>query len=144
MTLHKVLVGALLLVFGCLCTAQKVEIKTVPIKHVDPSSGEKMYVTYCAVCHGTDGKGVGPATPALKTPPSDLTTLAKRNGGKYPALQVVQTIKGDVALPAHGDKNMPVWGRAFRSLHAGADPSVEPDVQMRITNLTNYIESLQR
>jgi mono/diheme cytochrome c family protein len=144
MTLHKVLVGALLLVFGCLCTAQKAEIKTVPIKHVDPSSGEKMYVTYCAVCHGTDGKGVGPATPALKTPPSDLTTLAKRNGGKYPALQVVQTIKGDVALPAHGDKNMPVWGRVFRSLHAGADPSVEPDVQMRITNLTNYIESLQR
>src|SRR5450759_2389915 len=55
MTLHKVLVGALLLVFGCLCTAQKAEIKTVPIKHVDPSSGEKMYVTYCAVCHGTDG-----------------------------------------------------------------------------------------
>jgi len=118
MTLHKVLVGSVL--FGCLCFAQQVEIKTVPIKDADMSSGEKMYVTYCAVCHGTDGKGGGPAATAMKTMPADLTSLAKRNDGKFPASHVYYTIVGDTAMPvAHGTKDMPVWGNLFVSLCGG-------------------------
>jgi mono/diheme cytochrome c family protein len=120
---------------------KQVEIKKVPITHTDPTSGQEMYTAYCAVCHGTDGKGVGPATPALKTAPPDLTTLTKRNNGKYPALHVAQIIKGDIASPAHGDKDMPVWGRAFRSLQSGT--TFEADVQRRISSLNGYIESLQ-
>jgi hypothetical protein len=37
------------------------------------ASGQEMYTNYCAVCHGTDGKGGGPAS-ALKAP-ADPTTL---------------------------------------------------------------------
>src|SRR5713101_3052138 len=54
---------------------------------------------YCAVCHGTDGKGGGPAATALKVPPTDLTLLSKNNGGKYPALKVTGAIHGDSAFP---------------------------------------------
>jgi mono/diheme cytochrome c family protein len=48
------------------------------------ASGKKTYTEYCASCHGEDGKGMGPAASALKAPPSDLTTLAKRHAGKFP------------------------------------------------------------
>jgi mono/diheme cytochrome c family protein len=40
-----------------------------------------MFRSYCAVCHGLDAKGSGPAAPALKMEPADLTTLAKENQG---------------------------------------------------------------
>ncbi|MGO9124712.1 MAG: c-type cytochrome [Terriglobales bacterium] len=140
---HKVVVGSLLLFFGCLCTAQ-VGIKTVPIKNVDPSSGEKMYVTYCGACHGTDGKGTGPAATAMKALPTDLTTLAKRNNGKFPALHVQQTIRGDTAMPAaHGTKDMPVWGNLFSSLTRG-DTITQAEVEQRVVNLTTYVQLLQQ
>jgi mono/diheme cytochrome c family protein len=142
----------LLLVFTammiCICTVAAQDqpqaqsdkvIKHVPIKSTSPTSGKDMYTAYCAVCHGTDGKGGGPAASALKTPPTDLTLLSKNNGGKYPALKVSSAIRGEGALPAHGSKDMPVWGSLFWSMSAGH----EGEVQQRVANLTNYIESLQ-
>ena len=98
-----------------------------------------MYTSYCAVCHGTDGKGGGPAASALKVAPADLTMLSKSNGGKYPALKVTSAIRGESNLPAHGSKEMPVWGSLFRDMSDGH----EGEVQQRVANLTEYIESLQ-
>jgi mono/diheme cytochrome c family protein len=117
---------------------QKV-IKPVPVTATSPSSGEEMYKTYCAVCHGPDGKGKGPAADALKVPPTDLTTLSKNNGGKYPALKVAAAIRGEGNLPAHGTKEMPVWGQLFWTMSHGH----ESEVQQRVSNLSKYIEGLQ-
>jgi mono/diheme cytochrome c family protein len=64
------------------------EIKHVPATYTSPSSGKEMYNAYCASCHGADGKGDGPAAPALKAPPTNLTTLAAKNGGAFPAAHV--------------------------------------------------------
>ena len=47
--------------------------------------------------------------------------------------------RGDVNMSAYGDKDMPVWGPVFLAM-SDAHPS---EVQMRMTNLTKYIESLQ-
>jgi mono/diheme cytochrome c family protein len=113
-------------------------IKHVPVKSTSPVSGKDMYKAYCAVCHGTDGKGGGPAASALKIPPADLTLLSKNNGGKYPSLKVSATIRGESALPAHGSKDMPVWGALFWSMSGGH----EGEVQQRTANLSRYIESL--
>lgn len=55
-------------------------IKHVPVKQTNASSGHEMFNSYCAVCHGTDGKGAGPASSALKVPPTDLTQLSAKNG----------------------------------------------------------------
>jgi mono/diheme cytochrome c family protein len=114
-------------------------IKHVPITSTSPVSGKDMFTAYCAVCHGPDGKGAGPAASALKTPPTDLTVLSKNNGGKYPALKVSSTIRGEGGFPAHGNKEMPVWGALFWNLSGGH----ESEVQQRVANLTKYIESLQ-
>jgi mono/diheme cytochrome c family protein len=117
---------------------QKV-IQHANIKPTSPASGQEMYTSYCAVCHGTDGKGAGPAASALKVPPTDLTTLSKNNGGKFPAMKVMATISGQSVVPAHGSREMPVWGSLFWNMSHGH----EGEVQQRESNLTKYIESLQ-
>ena len=132
----------------CLCTvaaqdkaqsAPDKTIKHVPIKATSPVSGKEMYTAYCAVCHGTDGKGAGPAASALKVPPTDLSSLSKNNGGKYPALKVTAAIHGEAGTAAHGSKEMPVWGPLFWNMSGGH----EGEVQERVANLSKYIESLQ-
>jgi mono/diheme cytochrome c family protein len=124
---------------GAQQTQPTTQIKHVPLKATNPASGAEMYTNYCAVCHGKDGKGNGPATSALKSPPTDLTTLAQKNGGKYPALHITSVIRGEGDLPAHGSKDMPVWGPLFWRMSQGH----EAEVQQRISNLNQYIESLQ-
>lgn len=104
-----------------------------------PASGAAMYRAYCASCHGVRGKGDGPAAPALKQRPADLTTLAKQSGGKFPAVRVFQSVEGDAAIAAHGSREMPVWGTALR--RAGADN--EAALKLRVRNLVRYIESIQ-
>lgn len=141
-----IVILTVLIAFTCTVAAQnqtqgqpEKTIKHVPIKSTSPVSGKDMYMTYCAVCHGTDGKGGGPAASALKIPPNDLTLLSKNNGGKYPSMKVEASIRGEAAFPAHGSKDMPVWGALFWSVSKGH----EGEVQQRVVNLTKYIESLQ-
>lgn len=116
------------------------QVKRVPAVYTDPSSGEGMFNAYCASCHGQDAKGNGPAAPAMKTPPANLTLLSSKNNGTFPELQVAQAIKGDSMISAHGSKEMPVWGPVF--LYLGHhDPAV---MQLRVRNLTKYVESMQQ
>jgi mono/diheme cytochrome c family protein len=139
MARKMLLLWGLLAAFVIVAAAQKPVVKKVPAPQTSPASGKEMYVSYCASCHGVAGKGDGPAVPALKVPPPDLTTLSRRNQGKFPADHVAQFIKGDMAMAAHGSKEMPVWGPVFRSLNEG-DQAL---VQLRISNLTKYIEAMQ-
>ncbi len=118
---------------------QKPVVKHVPITKTPATSGKEMFENYCAVCHGKDGKGNGPAATALKVPPTDLTTLAQKNGGKFDSAHVATIIRGQGQTPAHGSQEMPVWGPLFSSIsggHAG-------EVQQRVANLVKYIEGLQ-
>jgi mono/diheme cytochrome c family protein len=114
-------------------------VKHVPITNTPSNSGKDMYNSYCAVCHGTDGKGNGPAASAMKTPPTDLTTLAQKNDGKYPASHVAAVIRGQAGTPSHGSQDMPIWGPLFYSIDQGRQGMV----QQRVTNLVTYIEGLQ-
>jgi mono/diheme cytochrome c family protein len=118
---------------------QKTEIKEKPITRTSPASGVEMYKAYCAVCHGVDGTGNGPAAEALKTPPANLTLLSRNNGGKFPAMKVSSTIRGEAGVPAHGTRQMPIWGQLFWTVSGGQ----ESEVQQRVANLTKYVESLQ-
>jgi mono/diheme cytochrome c family protein len=120
---------------------QKKIIKKVPMKQTAASSGEEMYREYCAVCHGKVGKGDGPAASEFKVPPPDLTTLAKNNNGKFPSDRVAAVLRLGTPAPAHGTSDMPVWGRLLGTSPIHGTESTQ--VQLRIHNLTTYIESLQ-
>ena len=138
-----VLLGSLL-VAASLCLAQESTnqqpaVKKTPIKQTSAASGKEMYNQYCAPCHGTDGKGAGPAASSMKTMPTDLTGLAKQHDGKYPASSVASVLKFGSGPASHGSADMPVWGPLFKSL----DKYHEASVQQRISNLVTYIESLQ-
>ena len=150
-----VLLLALLFSTGALTMAQQSQttIKKGPIQKTSAPSGEDIFNTYCAVCHGKDAKGNGPAAGALKVPPADLTTLAQRHGGKFPTEYVTTVLQYGVEdIKAHGSKDMPVWGPLFgpsgslsksQALPLAEAREVSSAVTLKIHNLSQYIESLQ-
>lgn len=113
------------------------------IKRVAPApttavDGQTLYRQYCAACHGTDGKGNGPAASALKQAPNDLTQLAKQNGGHFPEEKFMRMLNGEEIVVAHGSADMPVWGAILNKL--SSNPSL---AQMRMHALLDYIERMQ-
>jgi mono/diheme cytochrome c family protein len=132
---------SLILWAPAMAAAQQTTIKHEPAKPTSAASGQEMYVEYCAACHGRSGKGDGPAVPALKIPPANLTTLAAQNGGQFPEARVLQAIKAGPSIPAHGSQEMPIWGHIFTTMSTGKNP--EAEVQMRVRNLMEYIKTLQ-
>ena len=124
--------------FGIALSAQQGGVKTGPITQTNPASGEEMFKSYCAVCHGVDAKGKGPAASELKTAMPDLTTMSKRHEGKYPSDYVMQVLQnGPATAKAHGSKEMPVWGPLFSALNN------QGMATQRIFNLNKYLEGLQ-
>ena len=76
-------------------------------------SGADEYYRLCSVCHGEGGRGDGPMARMLKTPPPNLTLLAKNNGGHFPFLSVLEMIDGRNMIAVHGSREMPVWGESL-------------------------------
>jgi mono/diheme cytochrome c family protein len=118
--------------------AQDKTIRKVPPKPTTATSGKELFRQYCAVCHGEDGKGAGPAASALKPGPSDLTQLSRKSGGRFPESRVLATFKGEASVAAHGSADMPIWGPIFSKMNS--NPSQGQD---RIYALLHYTEEIQ-
>lgn len=106
---------------------------------IDSMYGPDLYRSYCATCHGRDGKGNGPVAAGLKVPPTDLTVLARHHKGIFPIREVELTIRGGRTVTVHGSDDMPVWGPIFHAL----DPS-DARVKARIAALVAHIASIQQ
>lgn len=142
----RILIVLILLLFSVSCSnpAQQPSVQAAqPVPEMRPApapmTGAQLYTAYCASCHGVDGKGNGPAAPALKTKLPDLTLMAKKKNGKFPEGDVFQVIKWGGGIVGHGSKEMPVWGTAFRTLDHH-----EAEVNLRIKSLIQYLESIQQ
>ena len=121
--------------------------------------GKTEFLSSCAACHSTDGKGKGPVSGELKVaPPPDLTVLAKKNNGVLPVAAVYETIDGRKSVSAHGTGEMPVWGfRYSASVRMSVAPTVAPTndlnrilsrniefiVRSRILALVDYLNRIQ-
>jgi len=111
----------------------------IPVERVNPTDGKLMYSNYCAPCHGADGRGGGPVAGVLKSQPTDLTTLAKAHGGKFPDTHVVAVLQFGPDVPAHGTAQMPVWGPILGSIS-----NVQTqEKNLRMSNLSRYLKSIQ-
>ena len=120
--------------------APPVKIKVVPITRLPVDAGKEMYSSYCASCHGEDGKGYGPAAPALSKPVPDLTQLASQNRGQYPKYKVLTALSKHSESHYIGTRSeMPDWHTAFVSL----DRSCPFRAQVRAISISKHIQTLQ-
>jgi len=119
--------------------AQAKQIKVETAQPASTFKGDDLYRQFCAVCHGPDGKGNGPAASALKVRATDLTQLSRQNNGKFPTLHVKNILTGVDAVAAHGNIEMPTWGDTFKSISAN-----ETFGGMRIDALVEYLQKIQR
>lgn len=119
--------------------------------------GKSEFQSSCASCHGADGKGRGPVSEQLKVPPTDLTIMAKNNGGVFPTNAVYQALQGSKPVAAHGTREMPIWGERFNPIvnlpHivdpsywklAGPGQSPEVVVRTRILAVIDYLNRIQQ
>ena len=74
--------------------------------------------------------------------PSNLTTLAKQNGGVLPFQRLWDAIDGrsHVVIGSHGPREMPVWGYIYR-----AEDTQPADLyaRNRIHSLLDYLARIQ-
>jgi len=111
----------------------------IPVNKTSPVDGKQMYTSYCAPCHGVDGKGNGPAASSLKAQPTNLTELQKGNHGKFPDTHIIAILQFGADVPAHGSATMPVWGPILGNMNQ----QNAQEKQLRISNLSRYLESIQ-
>ena len=107
------------------------------------NAGQAFYMQYCAKCHGAEGKGDGPAAKTQQTPPSDLTQLAKKNGGKFPYMEVLDILDGETPFPGHGSSEMPKWGQTFQG-DVGSSQGGEEATRLKLMEVTDFLRSIQQ
>jgi mono/diheme cytochrome c family protein len=106
--------------------------------------GKKEYELQCSVCHGMDAKGNGFLGATLKVVPPDLTTLAKKNGGVFPADRISSVIDGRVEIASHGSRDMPIWGKRYAVNAADVPYDQEAFVRAHVLLLVDYLNRIQQ
>jgi mono/diheme cytochrome c family protein len=112
--------------------------------------GKSEYLNSCESCHGTTGKGDGPAGRSLAKRPADLTKLSQSNGGVFPFARVYDYIDGRLSVLEHGPREEPVWGERWKRnvlsqapANAVTDDAANMLVSRRIVKVIEYISTLQ-
>ncbi len=127
-----VVVAGLALVLAAPAAAQTT-VKRASGLVVTDFDGHKLYDTYCAACHGSEGKGDGLAVEGLQEAVPDLTLIAVRDG-KFIPLHVMAHV-----TEAHGGlEGMPDEGNLFLHSCGGADKA-----HLAAANLTRHIQAMQ-
>jgi mono/diheme cytochrome c family protein len=106
---------------------------------ISPADGKAMYSSYCAPCHGVNGKGNASVASSLKRTPTDLTMLSRNNHGVYPSGRVVGVIGHGTSASGHDRAGMPDWAARLATI----DQNNKLDTPLRINNLSKYLETLQ-
>ena len=104
--------------------------------------GKKEFVTNCASCHGSDGKGNGPTVNFLKRKPADLTQLSKANDGAFPFERIYGVFDGTYVFSEHGTSEMPIWGYKFiREAQKANEPN--NTAKAKALDIILYIQVIQ-
>ncbi len=128
---------------GCVSERERLREEIAPTREQLRQEGQRAYGRACASCHGVGARGDGPVAPTLTVPPTDLTTLAKRNGGVFPRDQVIAAVTGDRPITAHGTRDMPVWRLTFGPRASGAAAVAALRTRRWLDGMVDYLETLQ-
>jgi mono/diheme cytochrome c family protein len=107
-------------------------------------TGAEDFATFCAACHGTSGKGDGPAAAGLDRKPADLTGLSARNGGVFPGTRVMAKIWGYTG-GRDGRSPMPEFGPLLQGdpvPYDGGDGIATP-TPLRLVQIAEHLKALQ-
>jgi len=89
----------------------------IPRDQESIARGKELFQTHCAVCHGPEGRGDGPAAARLNPKPPNLVKMFGHH------------TDGDIAWKIENGRGaMPAWKGKLK--------------QMEIWNLTNFIQAL--
>ncbi len=132
------------------CDVSRAPLKGVPCQVVGNGrahgwivdAGARDFRRYCASCHGRDARGDGPAGLALKTTPPDLTRIAERRGGKFPAGEIADWIDGRLTR-SHGSSEMPVWGTRLSEEYVPGE-FADALARGRVGSIVSFLETIQR
>jgi mono/diheme cytochrome c family protein len=108
-----------------------------PLQVNAASAGKAEYDRKCASCHGREGAGDGVVASALRTKPPNLRQLARKNDGLFPERYLVNVIDGRHSLRAHGNYEMPVWGRDLSNGNSEASESTT------VKEIVDYLKEIQ-
>jgi mono/diheme cytochrome c family protein len=143
--LRRAALAALLLCTGCVLTVENGQIRRPDFGGDPIGSGRDLYTSRCASCHGLGARGDGPVGGALRVAPPDLTWLADRNGGEFPREYVIAVITGNVVVPAHGTREMPVWSDRFATTEgSGGSTGAALYARRTVEAIADYLASIQR
>jgi hypothetical protein len=124
----------------------------------DLEKGRIEFMSKCAGCHGSDGRGTGPLSSKLKIKPADLTVIAKRNSGVFSRDIVAERVDGRRETEPHRNSEMPIWGcrqgpppgsqrKAYepKPIDSLLDMPCDPEevIQKRILDIVEYLAQIQ-
>lgn len=126
----------------CALATLSVAAACTPEAQITTGAGD--YAQYCATCHGPAGKGNGPASQGLTPRPTDLTLLARDNGGTFPRLRVMSRIDGYTM--GKSESPMPAFGDLLegKTVLYDAGDGIETPTPWRLVALAEYLEKMQK
>jgi len=97
--------------FGALALVATVGVALVSASAGGSLRGQKKYQSYCASCHGSDGKGNGTAASGLNPPPANLANCAKM---KMRTDEFIYEVIAKGGSAEGLSSAMPEWSAAFK------------------------------
>jgi mono/diheme cytochrome c family protein len=149
-TMNSKLIKAFTVGAFAVCAATMAHAQQIGPARQSADIGKYDYETYCAVCHGLDGKGGGPFSMLVTKKVTDLTVLSKNNGGVFPFNRTYEAVDGSADIAGHGTREMPIWGDVYKEKASNQlGPYYTPSdsssyVRGRILALIGYISTLQQ
>lgn len=85
-------------------------LESVSARAQEQSDGKRLYQTYCSACHGSSGKGDGPAAKTLPVKPADHTRSAMSKHTDQYLADIIS--KGGASVGK--TPQMPAWGGVLK------------------------------
>jgi mono/diheme cytochrome c family protein len=118
---------------------------TIVVVNAHPTTsidGATLFQAYCSSCHGTAGRGDGPAARALSAPVPDLTRYSRTHNGDCLRSVLAELQTGHrnptEAKVSEKDLDMPNWAPIFTSISRDRTMGY-----LRLSNVARHVATIQ-